>query len=197
MFHFEFSFLSRLFSLVFLAMALGGLPACLGDADDHDNDIALSDDDHDDENPAAEACEHFESGPFVAVSAVSDVTDDAIGLVGNDHKDYQIALTENTATSDFGGFVAFESGEAVEYILFFKQDVEVVFWQSDAETEIEPAEVIDGDEHCADVAVQYHIDLPVGTVYLQLAAGDIETLDLVIEEVGGDEEHDDDDDHEE
>lgn len=179
------------------------LPACLGD-DDHiaaclegtsetcpDDDHGNNDHDETDHETdlATEACEHFEGGPFVAVTAVSDVTDAAIGTITNDHKSYQVSLTENTTTSEFYGFVEFTASEAVEYVFFFSKTVEVTFWQSDAETKIEPEEIIEGSEGCELIGVQYHIALPVGSVYLEFAPSNIEAVDIVIEAVGAEHEH--------
>ena len=171
-----------------LALSLAVLPGCLGE--DNSNQAATTnhDDDHS-EDPAVEACEHYEEGPFVAVQAVSDATSPALAAVDNDHTAYQIALTEMTDSTDYHGFVAFESAEATEYIFFLSENVDVHFWQSDATTEINPEGIEAGAEGCGLVGVQYHIDLPVGTVLLEFMPDIIADVDLVIEEAGGEHNH--------
>src|SRR5690606_25490053 len=67
------------------------------------------------EDPAADACEHFAEGPFNDVTAGADLA--TAPDVSASHTHHRITLADDGSGS-YGGFVAIAADEAAEILLF-------------------------------------------------------------------------------
>lgn len=132
-----------------------------------------------------EACEHHEEGPFADVAASLDA--DAAPVASIEHTSVRIALAEGFE-GGHGGYVTVEADEDADFGFFLTADV--------------PVQIVDGEfeessgasETCPDLVAASHIaELSVGTHVLAIGPTDVESVSLVLEELGG--EHGDDDEH--
>lgn len=71
-------------------------------------------------DPAADACEHMEGGPFADVSAAADAT--GAPDASAEHTAHRISLPAD-ATAGFVGYVTYVVEEAGELVFFTDQDV--------------------------------------------------------------------------
>jgi hypothetical protein len=147
-----------------------------------------------------EGCQHLDHGPFVSLGAVTSPTGaepiDAPAVKAN-HRAYQVLLPD-----DDRGFAKFESGEAMNYVIFMDTDVHfhVREW---VDGERKSAPIIDSQqsvEQCGIVKARHVVDLGIGNYYLDFGNDHKgETVTVVIEPYDADVEnghgHDHDHDH--
>ena len=139
------------------------------------------DDGHEHENPNAEACEHFEMGPPVAVVAAATATASA-PKIDNNHMRYDVTLT--TIAGGKGGFVTFAPAKAGDYVIFTNAPVQLSVKNS-AMTEVTAESSATSITECTTVKGRYVYPLQVGTYVVGVTAtsgGD--TVSLVVEEAG-------------
>lgn len=144
--------------------------------DDHDHDH-----EHGDEDPTAEACEHAADGPFQAVSAAE--ADAAPAIQSFEHTRIDIALLAGADGN--GGSVAFNVGEAGDYMFFLTDDVSLAFSDDAGDIEIEASEIV---EACDVVAIAHTVELEPGVVTLTFGPTDVTEVGLVFE-AGGEHDH--------
>jgi hypothetical protein len=143
----------RIFSLLLIiGLTTFGAWGC-GDSDeDHNHD-------HEEhgEEPADDACEHGQDGPFEDVTAVTDGTD--APDVSMEHTAYRIELSE-TDTDTFGGQVSFAPEEAGEFHVFLGvEGAEVGISLDGTDIAAEASSAVDSAEHCSEIAYQWTFDL--------------------------------------
>ena len=132
-------------------------------------------------SPDAEACEHLEQGPAQPIAAGS-AADDSAPAVADDHRRYDITLADISGQN--GGFVAFASSEAADWLFLFDRDVPVTFRDA-AGAAIAPEETSASSADCPLVRGRHLVPLEVGTVYLELGPSTETSVSLVIEEAAG------------
>lgn len=152
------------------ASALALCVACASDGS--------TDDAGEEEDPIVEACEHMEDGPNAThlaaqMAPYADVT--------AEHTRHDVTLIDDGGQN--GGSVIFESGEAVDYLVFLDRDTPLAFF--DASLASLPIEDSVNVTSCDAVAVQKTVEFPVGTVELRFGPTSETTVRLVIEEAHG------------
>jgi FAD/FMN-containing dehydrogenase len=155
----------KLFSAVLLSTAL--LVACGGD----------------EESPDVEACEHLNEGPAAAVNASATGAGPA---VSNDHKRYDITLTD--VTGGKGGSVSFAAAEGIDYILFTGADVPVAVKSSSGQT-VAPEASVKTSSECTEIKGRHTFGLGVGTYTISFGPTTATSVSLVIEEAETDHQH--------
>jgi len=145
-----------------LAMSVAG---CGDDAPEH-------------ENPNAEACEHFEMGPPVAVIAAATATASA-PKIDNNHMRYDVTLT--TTAGGKGGFVTFAPAKAGDYIIFTNAPVQLSVKNS-AMTEVTAESSATSITECTTVKGRYVYPLQVGTYVVGVTATSGDMVSFVVEE---------------
>jgi hypothetical protein len=140
------------------------------------------------EEPADDACEHAQDGPFEDVTA-ADAGGDAPD-VSMEHTAYRIGLTE-TGTDSFSGQVSFTPEEAGEYHVFLGvQDAEVDFSLDGNDIPEESSQAVDSSEHCPEVVQQWTFDLDsAGQAHRLDIANSTDSTVLMVIVHGGDEHH--------
>jgi hypothetical protein len=142
-------------------IAAAGLSMSACEAHDHD------------EAPGLDACEHFESGPALGVSA--GTTADAAVDASAEHTRYDITV----AGAERRGYLTVAIGEAADYVVFF--DAPVALTVTDRMGgEVEPEAVSDADDACAVVANAYTFALGVGTHVFEVVPTVDEPFAMVI-----------------
>ncbi len=131
---------------------------------------------HTDEAPGADACEHLEGGPIMAVTAGADAAN-AVALT-DEHTRYDITVAGT-------GFVSLASAEDAE--VYFYSDSPVTLTVRDGSGTVVPAEMqATSDADCALVKSMYVFDLGIGTYTLEVEPDGADTLvQLVFFEAGG------------
>lgn len=137
----------------------------------------------DEENADSEACEHLQEGPASPVTASASGT--GAPAVSNDHKRYDITLTD--VTGGKGGSVSFAAAEAIDYVLFTGADVPVAVKDSGGMTVAAKASVKSSAE-CTDVKGRHTFALSVGTYTVTFGPTTQTSVSLVIEEAEGEQE---------
>ncbi|MBE7447590.1 MAG: hypothetical protein HS111_01480 [Kofleriaceae bacterium] len=132
-------------------------------------------DDHDDEDPDVEACEHLENGPFAAVTATADTT--GAPAIAADHRAYTVTLPAGSGGNT--GFVSFAAGEAGDYLFFLDQPATAAF--STAAGPLTPVQSTTSSPACATIAGRHLIELAVGTTFLQLTSATGTTVNVAVE----------------
>jgi hypothetical protein len=129
-------------------------------------------DEHHHEDPAEEACEHAQSGPFVDVAGTADAASGP--NIGIEHTAFRVTLPADG--SDFVGYVSFAAVTAGELAVYLSRDV--------------PYEVVDGSDNvvssrsfastspCSELAGAMTLDVPIGTVFIRF--GPTTTADLLV-----------------
>lgn len=142
--------------------------------------FACSDEDeatHEVEPPEAEACEHLQEGPAVAITAQA-AADGTLERADEPHKRIDITLTDVDAQK--GGYVAYEAADAGEYLFFL--NASLTFKVMDAEgVEVPLENTVAGSDLCSDIVVTHTIDLGVGTYTLMFGPTDLTSVSLVAE----------------
>lgn len=142
--------------------------------------LACSDEEehaHEEETPEAEACEHLQEGPAVAITALAD-PDGALPRGDEPHKRIDVTLADLDAQK--GGYIAYEAAEAGEYLFFVNQTL--TFKVMDAEgTEVALENSVTGSDLCTDIAVTHTVDLEVGTYTLMFGPTDLTEVSFVAE----------------
>jgi hypothetical protein len=128
-------------------------------------------------SPGEEACEHFEKGPHVAVTATADPTDQS-PAIASDHQRHAVSLL--AVEGGHGGHVRFASPRQASWIFFLDEAVPVAFLDS-AGDPIAPAGSATGDPDCDLVKGRHAVELGVGTHYLRLGPTPHEVVGLVVE----------------
>lgn len=160
---------TRLLTCGLLALAV----AACGDEHDHD---------HEHEDPTAEACEHAAEGPSRPVQAAE--ADAAPAIQSYAHARVDITLLAGADGN--GGSVAFNVGEAGDYLFFLTADVPLTFSDDAGAVEIEETAVVDA---CAVVAVSHTVELSPGVVTLTFGPTDATEVGLVFEMAGEHHDH--------
>lgn len=117
---------------------------CFACSDDHDHDAD------------AEACEHLEGGPSVAITASAD--DATAPAIAPDHKRYDITFVALAA--DYGGKVKLEA-EAGDYILFLDADVPLTVKALATGAPVTPESAAKSSATCARVKGRHQIPIAV------------------------------------
>jgi hypothetical protein len=134
------------------------------------------DDETKEENPNAEACEHFEMGPPVAVTAATTASATA-PKIDNNHMRYDVTLA-TTATGK-GGFVTFAPAKAGDYIIFTNAPVTLKVTNA-AMTEVMAETSATSITECTTVKGRYVYDLEVAT-YVISVSGSGDSVSFVVE----------------
>ena len=139
---------------------------------------------HDEESVDGEICEHHISGPSQAITAATSSGAASLPDAAVEHTRVDIALPGSGS-----GFVAFEVGEAGEYIFALDPAVPLeVHDASGAKVDIEKTE--NGSTECTEVKVKHTLDLAVGRHTLRFGPSTEMEVRLVHEEAGEDHDHD-------
>ena len=147
--------------------------------------LAACGDEHDDEeheDPTAEACEHAAEGPFRPVQAAE--ADAAPAIQSYTHSRVDITLLAGADGN--GGSVAFNVGEAGDYLFFLTADVPLAFSGDAGSIEIEETAVVDA---CGVVAVSHTVELEPGVVTLTFGPTEATEVGLVFEMAGEHHDH--------
>jgi hypothetical protein len=139
---------------------------------------------NDEETADTEGCEHLKEGPATSVTATASTT--GAPAVSNDHRRYDISLTD--VTGGKGGSVSFAVAEATDYVLFTSADVPVAVKDSGGMT-VTPEESVKSSSTCTEVKGRHTVPLSVGTYTLTFGPTTATTVSLVIEESANDHEH--------
>jgi hypothetical protein len=125
----------------------------------------------------AEACEHMQGGPPVAVTA----TPTAAGApaIANDHQRYDVTLVPVTGGN--GGAVTFAAAEATDYVFFLDAAVPLTIRDPSGAT-VTPEETVQGIAECTEVKSRILVPLTVGTHTLQLGPATGTIVRIVAEE---------------
>jgi hypothetical protein len=126
-----------------------------------------------------EACEHLAEGPAASVTAGA-VADDTAPLVADDHKRYDIALTETAGVNS--GFVRFAVDHEAEYIFFVDQQTTLEFTDA-AGNAVAPSAEVTSSTECTDIKGKVTVDLGLGTYFIEVSSDAATLVGLVIEEV--------------
>lgn len=129
------------------------------------------------ENPNAEACEHLEMGPAVALTAAATSSASAPKLA-DDHKRYDVSMVD--VTGGKGGHLSFAAAEAGEYIFFTSAPVTLQVKTSamvDVAVESSTATI----PECTAVKGRHVYDLQVGTHLIGIAPGAPDKVSFVVE----------------
>ena len=174
-----------------LPLGLAVAPAC-GLAELEESVVTAAEgaadhEDHVEESPDAEACEHLAEGPSLAVQAVSTVTDSALADVGAPHTRYDVDLTD--VTDGQGGWVRLPVAAAGDYIVFLADAVAVAAFAADGATAIAAEDVADHSDECATVAGRYVFEFPVGETMLWFGPATTSAVAIVIEAAAEDHDH--------
>jgi len=164
----------KVFSSIVMALALSATPAC---GDDHA---------HGDESPGADACEHLEVGPIVALTA-SDEPGTA-PVAAESHIRYDLTLADMGGVP--GGFVALPITEAGEYLVFLNAGTTLSLVDPAGEVLVPELEGTSSPD-CAEVGAWAQFDLTIGTYTLELKGpSGASTISLVRIPAGSDGAHD-------
>lgn len=168
----RFALASLLFTL------LVPVVACEGDGSDAATDVASSADVPAVEDPHAEAladaCSHFQTGPFVAAAATADAT--GAPVLTPEHQIANVTLVG--VTGGQGGVLALTVAEAGDHLLALSKDVSFVV--KDASGAVVAPEEELTEEACDAVAGAFVIELAVGSYTIELGPTTEATLDLYI-----------------
>lgn len=132
---------------------------------------------HQHEDPAEEACEHAQLGPFVDVVGTADAASGP--NVGIEHTAFRVTLPADG--SDFVGYVSFAAATAGELAVYLSRNVpyEVV----DGSGTVVSASTFESTSPCSELAGAMTLDVPIGTVFIRF--GPTATADLlVVAEIG-------------
>lgn len=136
------------------------------------------------ETADSEGCEHLKEGPVTPITA--SASDTGAPAVSNDHRRYDITLTD--VTGGKGGSVSFAAAEGADYVLFTGADVPVTV-KSSSGTAVNPEESVKSSSVCAEVKGRHTFGLSVGTYILTFGPTTVTSVPLVIEEDGGGHTH--------
>lgn len=178
------------FATIAFASSLCIFSAACGDdqGDDPDRD-ANNDGNGALTEPADDACEHAQEGPFVEVAA----TETAAGApaIDTEHTAFQISLPD-AGDGTFRGQVAYTAAEAGDYVVFLSDasavvTVSVADDASGAELAAEETQSV-GDERCVEINEGLTYDLEAATYTLAISSTD--PLVTVVVVHAGDQAHD-------
>jgi hypothetical protein len=127
------------------------------------------------ENLSAEACEHSVEGPFVGVTATADTA--GAPDVTADHTRHDVTLI--AVDGGNGGFVKYEAAAAAVYRVFLTKDVPLAAQDSAGNplTFVEPVD----ETLCPEVVQSHHIQLGVGTAFIEIGPTTESEVGFVIE----------------
>jgi len=169
----------KYFSMILIGLVAFGI-GC--DDHDHDHDNNHSHNNHSHNNgghdPEEEGCEHMEDGPFASITAQADDS----GTLPNaavEHTRVNIGLVDFDGSK--GGLVAFEAGEAGDFVFFLSDDVPVSVTDS-AGGAVEAEASTGASTLCPGVIAASHtFELEVGTYTITFGPTSLETVGLVYE----------------
>jgi hypothetical protein len=142
--------------------------------------VACSDDHgHDEATPDAEACEHLQEGPALALTAGAAPA--SAPAVDDDHRRYDISLVDIDGGK--GGVVRFAAAEAGAHLVVLSADVAIRFVDG-AGSVIAPLAEAKGSASCGEVAARFEVPFVVGTVYLEIGPTAATSVNLVVEAIG-------------
>jgi hypothetical protein len=135
------------------------------------------------EDPAADACEHFRGGPFVDVTAGID--ESQAEDVGTEHSAHRITLSDDTM-GGWAGYVIYPVAEGGEYVFFTDAEVSMTLHDANgAPIEWEQECASGCTDACDDVAQARTVDFAtVGTYYLGIGSDLDPRVTLVVIEAG-------------
>jgi len=167
-----------LFSLLAVALSMG----CSGD----DTGSGGGGGEGVEPDPAADACEHLEGGPFADVEAIPDA-DDAPDVSG-EHTAYHVTLPGDEA-SGYGGYVTYVLHEGSEVVFFTDQDATLALQDANGEgIAWEDACTSDCTDACTTVRTSWTVDIPtVGTYALHVESSAEEVTVVILH--AGDHDH--------
>ena len=124
----------------------------------------------------AEACEHLQEGPNVAVTATAAAT--GAPSVGTEHTRFDVTLID--VTGGKGGSVSFASEHEADHVVFLSEEVVLkVKDGAGAEVALESSAASSAD--CALVKGRHVVDLGVGTYTFSFGPTTKTSVQLVIE----------------
>ena len=153
--------------LLLIVSAALGLAGCGGD-------------DHEEENPNAEACEHMKQGPPAALTAGADFLITA-PKINSDHKRYDVTLVD--VPGGKGGYLTFAVAHAGDYIFYSSAPV-IMTVKTPAMADVAAESSATGIPECTEVKGRQVHDLAVGTYVLVVAPQSLNQVSLVVEESG-------------
>jgi hypothetical protein len=133
-------------------------------------------DDHD-ENPNEEACEHFEMGPSIAVTAAAEFSTDA-PKINDNHTRYDVTLVDVAGVK--GGFVSFAASKAGDTIFFTNAPVQLTVTSSTmAEVGVKSSQAMVAE--CSAVKGRHVYPLQVGTYVIGIGGAMGDMVSFVVE----------------
>lgn len=134
-------------------------------------------------DPAADACEHLQGGPFVDVSATSDASQ--APDVSAEHTTHRVALEDDTM-GGWIGYVSYAVAEAGEYVFFTDDDVTMSLEDgSGAAVDWEQECTSDCTDACGEVAQSRTVDISsVGTYGVRIESQTDGEVSLVVVHAG-------------
>lgn len=170
-------------------LACLGLVASLawgcGDSEDDDH----SNNEHNEVEPADDACEHAQDGPFEDITATDD--ESSAPDASAEHTAYRIDLNE-AGDGTHSGMVSFTPEEAGEFHIFTSTDTaDLMVSHEDQTLTAEAESSVDAAEHCAEVTYQWTFDMDhANEAYLlDFSGSDDATILMVVVHGGEHEEH--------
>lgn len=140
--------------------------------------------DHEEIDPAEDACEHMIEGPNQAITAASDAAIDAPDIAPT-HTRFDIELAQPGELDS--GQVDLVIAEAGEHILYLDQDVPITMLGGDGgEIAVEATER--NVEACTEVSLGHTFDLEVGTYIVRFGPTDQTQVRAVVI-AAGDHDH--------
>jgi hypothetical protein len=137
---------------------------------------------HEEEDPAAEACEHMVDGPNENHTATLAAP---FPTVNTEHTRHDVTLVDDAG--EYRGTVQYEVSAEADYLVFLDRDVPLAFFDSSGNAlAVEQSEPVD---ECEDVVIVKHVPLAVGTVELRFGPTTESTVRLVIEAGGEGHDH--------
>lgn len=126
----------------------------------------------------AEACEHLEEGPSVAVTTTP--TAEAAPAISDDHQRYDLTLVE--VAGGKGGNVTYASAEAGDYVLFLDADVPLAVRDANGGT-IQIEESTASSATCEVIKGRHVVELGVGTFTFEFGPTEATQVGVVLEHV--------------
>jgi hypothetical protein len=124
------------------------------------------------EDLAAEGCEHLKEGPMVAVTAAADTT--GAPAIAADHKRYDVSVAAT------GGYVSFASSQTGHLLVFLGTDVGVALTNA-AGQPVAASETTKTGFPCSELKAAHEFEVGVGMYNLKLTPAAAGTVSVVLE----------------
>jgi hypothetical protein len=134
-------------------------------------------DEHGQENPNEEACEHLKEGPSAPVTAAA-MAGASAPRIANDHQRYDITLPP--AAGSFSGFVSFAAAAAGDYIFYTNAGVPLKVTSS-ANADVAAESTASTITECTEVKGRTVYPLQVGTYTIGLGPASSDKVSVVVE----------------